>query len=78
MRLNLNRVKAERIAAGISQQSMADKLGISRTSYWKRERGIVPMGADELGRIAELIGIDKKDMYIFFDFSVPIRQRNAI
>lgn len=77
MEFKLNRVKAERIAAGISQQQMAEKLGMSRTSYWKRENGKVPIGADELAQIARIIGIPSNRISIFFSFDVPERQRSS-
>jgi transcriptional regulator with XRE-family HTH domain len=74
MEINLNRIKAERIAAGISQQQMAKVLGISRGAYWKRENGQTPIGAEELAKIAETIGIDKDNIGIFFKFNVTERQ----
>lgn len=37
MQINLRRIKAERVFKKISQAQMAKKLGISRTSYAKKE-----------------------------------------
>lgn len=38
MELNLNRLKAERIAAGLTQDQVAEKMGWkTRTPYAKRE-----------------------------------------
>jgi transcriptional regulator with XRE-family HTH domain len=70
MEINLNRIKAERIAAGVSQQQMAKTLGISRGAYWKRENGKTQIGVEELAKIAETVGIDKNNIGIFFKFSV--------
>jgi transcriptional regulator with XRE-family HTH domain len=70
MEINLNRIKAERIAAGVSQQQMANVLGISRGAYWKRENGKTQIGVEELAKIAETVGIDKNNIGIFFKFSV--------
>lgn len=70
MEINLNRIKAERIAAGVSQQQMAKVLGISRGAYWKRENGKTQIGVEELAKIAETVGIDKNNIGIFFKFSV--------
>ncbi|WP_281829520.1 helix-turn-helix domain-containing protein, partial [Lactobacillus amylolyticus] len=56
------------------QQEMAKILGISRGAYWKRENGQTPIGAEELAKIAETVGINKNDIGIFFKFNVTERQ----
>ncbi|KRM91466.1 helix-turn-helix domain-containing protein [Liquorilactobacillus cacaonum] len=70
MEINLKRIKAERITAGISQQEMAKIIGVSRGAYWKRENGQTQIGVEELAKIAEAIGIDKNNIGIFFKFGV--------
>ncbi|WP_435197906.1 helix-turn-helix domain-containing protein [Lactobacillus iners] len=40
MQINLRRIKAERVFKKISQAQMAKKLGISRTSYAKKEEAL--------------------------------------
>lgn len=76
--LNLRRLKAERIAKGYTQPQMADMLGWkSRSQYAKRENGIVPMGADELMRIASILGFTKEELGIFFEMNVPEREQNT-
>lgn len=64
MQLNLNRLKAERIAKGKTQEVLAKELGKSRIWYLKRESGRVPMGADDLAEIATALGVD--NLNIFF------------
>jgi len=72
--LDLQRLKAERIAKGLTQTQMAEKLGFKeRTPYAKRENGIVGIGANELKRIAEILEID--DLSIFFKLNVPKREQ---
>ncbi|MEJ7286376.1 helix-turn-helix transcriptional regulator, partial [Staphylococcus epidermidis] len=45
MVLNLKRLRAERIACGITQDEMAQMMGWkTRTPYAKRENGIVDIG----------------------------------
>lgn len=39
MTLNVRRIKAERIASGLTQEDMAEKLGITRSAYSKKENG---------------------------------------
>lgn len=40
MQINLRRIKVERVFKKISQAQMAKKLGISRTSYAKKEEAL--------------------------------------
>lgn len=42
--------------AGLSQQELADKIGVKRSTYAYWERTIVPK-ADELDKIAEALGV---------------------
>lgn len=72
MTLNLKRLKAERIAKGFTQDDMARMLGWkNRATYAKREVGIVDLGADELAKIAEILGYSADQLGIFFTISVP-------
>ena len=72
--LDLNRLKAERIACGLTQEQLAKQVGHKRAWYAKRESGIVDIGADELAVIANALGIQSLD--IFFKKNVPEKQRN--
>lgn len=74
MRFNPMKLKGERVASGITQMKAAEALGVSRSSYWKREKGYVPVGADELAKLANLFG--KTDIRVFFDFNVPNSQQS--
>ena len=49
MTLDLNRLKAERIAKGMTQEEVAKKMGWkTREPYAKRENGMVIISANEL------------------------------
>ena len=77
MTVDLRRIKAERIAKGFTQDEMADMLGWkNRALYAKRENGIVSIGADELAKIAEVLGFSKDELGIFFTTNVPTKERN--
>ncbi|HJA91336.1 MAG TPA: helix-turn-helix domain-containing protein [Candidatus Jeotgalibaca merdavium] len=77
MTVDLRRIKAERIAKGFTQDEMADMLGWkNRALYAKRENGIVSIGADELAKIAEVLGFSKDELGIFFTTNVPNKERN--
>ncbi len=71
MTLDLNRLKAERIAKGMTQDEVAQKMGWkSRTPYAKRENGIVEISADELISLALIFGYTKDDLGIFYSENV--------
>lgn len=75
MTLNLKRLKAERMASGLSQDEMAERMGWkTRTPYAKRENGLVTIGADELIEMAQILGYGIDDIGIFFNQSVPKRE----
>ncbi|MFE0442711.1 helix-turn-helix domain-containing protein [Aerococcus sp. NPDC058936] len=76
MKLNLKRLRAERIAQGLSQEEMAHLMGWkSRGAYAKRENGFVNIGADELAHMAEILGYEADDLGIFFTVNVPKREQ---
>lgn len=66
---NPTRLKAERIAANLTQEEVANKLGKKRSWYAKKENGITNTGADELAEIANVLKIS--DISIFFTHNVP-------
>ncbi|HFI0682625.1 TPA: helix-turn-helix domain-containing protein [Streptococcus suis] len=74
MTVNLMRLKGERVAKGLSQQDVAEKMGWKRSSYAKRENGLTDIGANELIKIAEILGYGPNDLHIFFTDNVPERK----
>lgn len=70
MKLDLKRLRAERVACGLSQEDVAKKFGKTRSWYAKRENGFVSIGADELAKIAGIFNIDNKRIAIFFNNNV--------
>ena len=67
MTLNLKRLKAERIANSLTQDQMAEKMGwATRTPYAKRENGIVDISANELVKMATILGYTVENIGIFF------------
>lgn len=74
--LNLKRLKAERTANGLSQDEMAHLMGWkSRTPYAKRELGLVDIGANELIKMAKILGYEIDEIEIFFTNNVPKKER---
>lgn len=74
LKLDLNRLKAERIAKGWDQAEFAHKLGMSRTSYSKRENGLVNISIKELAKMMSVLGFNKDKISIFFTQGVPKRE----
>lgn len=74
LKLDLNRLKAERIAKGWDQAEFAHKLGMSRTSYSKRENGLVNISIKELAKMMSVLWFNKDKISIFFTQSVPKRK----
>lgn len=76
MTVDLKRLKAERVAKGLTQDQVAELMGWStRTPYAKRENGLVSIGADELIKMAEIFGYNVNELGIFFKASVPEKER---
>ena len=67
MKLNLRRLKAERVASGYSQEEIAKQMGWkNRLSYTMRENGKTKITADELVKLAGMYGYSKDELGIFF------------
>ena len=63
---NLRRLRAERVAQGYDQGELANKIGMCRVSYWKKENGIVAFTINELAKIMTVLGLDKDKASMFF------------
>lgn len=66
MEFDFNRLKAERIAKGYSQEELSKKLQWTRSVYTKRENGTVSLGVDELAKIATALEMPESRISIFF------------
>ena len=51
MKFDLQRLKGERVARGITQAEMAHKIGISTNAYWRKENGERDIGMEEFVKI---------------------------
>lgn len=58
-----SRVKELRLAAGLSQQEVADQLGIGQPSYADWERRNIAISADQLRRLADILGVNVEDLF---------------
>lgn len=75
MSFNLQRLKAERMAEGYTQEDFAKKLGMSRGAYAKREAGIVDISVEDLSHIMDALGYDASKVSIFL--LLPFAKKNG-
>lgn len=66
MKFDLQRLKGERVARGITQAQMARKIGISTNAYWRKENGERDIGMEEFVKILSVLGFEKKQILLFF------------
>lgn len=66
-------IKAARVRKGLTQNYMAEQLGISVHTYQKKESGKVPFTEKQKFRLANVLGFDIVQMNDFlFDRQLPI------
>jgi len=53
-----HRIRIERLARGLSQTALANRLGVTFQQVQKYEKGVNRVGAGRLTKIAEVLGID--------------------
>lgn len=62
----LDRLRSLRVEKELRQDHVADVLGISRTTYVRKEQGSIPITTDEWVKLANALG---KDLAYFFSLS---------
>lgn len=78
MQFNYNRLKAERIAKGLTVQQMADELGVSKGTYSKKENGKLPVTVEDFSVISNKLEIPVEQISIFFTLNVSKMETVAI
>ncbi|MFJ8100386.1 helix-turn-helix domain-containing protein [Lysinibacillus sp. NPDC096212] len=76
MKFNHNRLKAERVARGLTVQEMGEVLGVSKGTYSKKENGKLPIDVDEFSLITNKFGIERENIVIFFTINVAEMETN--
>ena len=61
-RIFREKLKKARKGMGLSQEAMAEKLGLDRNTYGNIERGKTRLIYDHLGSILEILGISIEDL----------------
>nr|WP_233145106.1 helix-turn-helix transcriptional regulator [Staphylococcus aureus] len=73
---NVKRMKAERIAKGISISDMAKKLGMTPGTYSKKENGHIRINVDDLAKVIEVLELPQDKCGIFLLIKFPKCQQN--
>ena len=63
MGVNLRRIKAYRVYNDLGQTEMAEKIGISLTSYCHKEQGLKEFTSTEVGKMSEVFNVPPGDLY---------------
>lgn len=74
MNFNLQKLRYERLSRKISQETMAQALGITRSTYYKKENGDIKISVEEFSVILKTLGIPYKEAGNFFTHNVPERE----
>lgn len=78
MKFNYNRLKAERIAKGLTVQDMADALGITKGAYSKKENGKIAVTVEDFSLISNKLGISHEQINIFFALDVSVLETKCV
>ena len=57
-----NRIRAIRLRAGLSQQALADRLGVSKVTVSSLEVGRMQLSLDYMKRVASVFGVTPVDL----------------
>ncbi|TDM47783.1 XRE family transcriptional regulator [Macrococcoides goetzii] len=66
IKFNVNRLRAERIARGISLHDMAGKMEMAPSTYSKKETGLIRINVDDLAKAVSILDISDAELGIFF------------
>lgn len=75
LEFDVKRLKAERIAKGLTQEDVANALGVTRSWYALKENGKRNITLEEFSKILDVLGYDGSDVHIFFKLNVAKRER---
>lgn len=78
MEFNYNRLKAERVAKGLTVQDMADALGITKGTYSKKENGKITVTVEDFALISNKLEIPLEQISIFFTLNVSIMATQCV
>lgn len=77
-RFDYKRLKAERVAKGLTVEEMGKKLGYSKGYYSRKENQKAPLYVDDFIKIINLLGISINDIHIFFIHNVDELETSSV
>lgn len=57
------RLLEARVCMGLSQEGIADLIGMSQSNYSRREKGLKKISEVEWMKMAKVLGVEKEDIY---------------
>ncbi|WP_261428605.1 helix-turn-helix domain-containing protein [Xiamenia xianingshaonis] len=58
-------IRSRRESQGLSQSRLALMVGSSKAHIWRIESGKVGVGIDDLGRIADALDVEVRELILF-------------
>jgi transcriptional regulator with XRE-family HTH domain len=77
MYFNLQKLRYERLSRKITQERMAQALGITRGTYHKKENGDIKISVEEFSIILDTLGIPYEEAGNFFTLKVPVWEQKV-
>lgn len=71
MCFNLQRLRYERLSRKVTQEKIAEALGVQRSTYHKKENGKIRLDVDEFAVVLRVLGIPEKEAGIFLLLKFP-------
>lgn len=66
--MDILEIKSRRVKLKLTQNNIAQKLGVAVTTYTKKENGKIPFSRDELCAMKKILDLDDSDFIkIFFE-----------
>lgn len=77
MNFNLQKLRYERLSRQISQETIAQALGVVRSTYHKKENGDIKISVEEFSTILDVLDIPQIEAGVFFSQNVPKREQTS-
>ena len=73
-----HRIRIQRLQSGLSQMSLAEKLGVTFQQVQKYEKGVNRVGAGRLTKIAKVLGVPVTSFFDAHDGKTERRDRGTV
>lgn len=66
-KFNLQKLRRERMARGVTQEQMANALSLTKSSYHQKEAGVTKISIEEFATILDVLFIPESRCMSFFE-----------